>query len=124
MCCARCVVLFLVVGGLSFAASPSLISRAGAAEHAVAMELPAEYRSWFRNPDGSCVQCSNGMVGMHINRPEWTFLLWDTPNGAAVHGGSWPGRVAEYAQRLGMRIFNVTGDSFAGKNQRFFRGLS
>jgi hypothetical protein len=38
----------------------------------------------------NCVQCSNGMVGMHINRPEWTFLLWDTEYGSAVRGGSWP----------------------------------
>src|SRR5688572_26216760 len=65
-----------------------------AEEHAAYMELPPEYRAWFRNPDGSCVQCSNGMVGMHINRPEWTFLLWDTPYGSAVRRGSWPGRVA------------------------------
>jgi hypothetical protein len=34
------------------------------------MELPPEYRAWFKNPDGSCVPCSNGIVGMHINRPE------------------------------------------------------
>ena len=59
------------------------------------------------------MQCSNGMVGMHINRPEWTFLLWDTPYGPAVHGGSWPGRVADYARQRGMKIFNVTGNSFA-----------
>jgi len=83
------------------------------AEHAAAMELPAEYRAWFHNPDGSCVQCSIGMVGMHINRPEWTFVLWDTEYGPAVHGGSWPGRVADYARQRGMRIFNVTGDSYA-----------
>jgi len=83
------------------------------AEHAAYMELPAEYRAWFRNPDGSCVQCSNGMVGMHINRPEWTFLLWNTEYGPAERGGSWPGRVADYARQRGMRIFNVTGNSYA-----------
>jgi hypothetical protein len=60
----------------------------------------------------NCVQCSNGMVGMHINCPEWTFLLWDTPYGAAVHGGSWPGRVSDYARSRGMRIFNVTGSGY------------
>src|SRR5687768_17196650 len=84
-----------------------LVSRSSAASpdrgHAAHMELPAEQREWFKNPDGSCVQCSNGMVGMHINRPEWTFLLWDTPYGTAVRGGSWPGRVADYARRRGMK---------------------
>jgi len=81
--------------------------------HAAYMELPAEYRAWFKNPDGSCVQCSNGMVGMHINRPEWTFLLWDTDEyGKAIRGGSWPGRVADYARARGMKIFNITGDSY------------
>jgi len=88
------------------------------AEHAAYMELPAEYRQWFRNPDGSCVQCSNGMVGMHINRPEWTFLLWDTPYGPAVHGGSWPGRVADYARQRGMHIFNVTGSDYSDTRPR------
>jgi hypothetical protein len=88
-----------------------------AGEHSAYMELPAEYRAWFRNPDGSCVQCSNGMVGMHINRPEWTFLLWDTHYGKAVRGGSWPGRVAEYARQRGMKIFNVTGNSYADTRQ-------
>lgn len=77
------------------------------------MELPAPQREIFRNPDGSCVQCSNGLVGMHINRPAQTFLLWDTEYGPAVHGGSWPGRVADYAKRRGMRIYNVTGNSYA-----------
>jgi hypothetical protein len=60
--------------------------------HATWMELPPDYRAWFKNPDGSCVQCSNGMVGMHINRPEWTFLLWDSPYGAAAP----PPRVVEW----------------------------
>jgi hypothetical protein len=37
---------------------------AARAEHAASMDLPPEYRAWFKNPDGSCVQCSIGMVGM------------------------------------------------------------
>jgi hypothetical protein len=108
----RIVVVFLI--GISYStvvAAADAVSPVG--EHAAAMELPTEYRAWFRNPDGSCVQCSNGMVGMHINRPEWTFLLWDTEYGPAVRGGSWPGRVAGYARQRGMRIFNVTGNGFA-----------
>lgn len=82
------------------------------AEHPASMELPAAYRRWFANPDGSCVQCSLGMVGMWINRPEWTFLLWDTPYGPAERGGSGPSRVARYAAARGMRLFNVTGRGY------------
>jgi hypothetical protein len=77
------------------------------------MEIPAELRAWFRNPDGSCVQCAEGLTGMHNNLPPWTFLLFDTDEyGKAQHGGSYPGRVAAYAKTRGMRIFNVTGNSF------------
>lgn len=76
------------------------------------MEVPAELRAWFRNPDGSCVQCSQGLVGMNGNLPKMTFLLWDTEYGKAEHGGSWPGRVAAYAKQRGMRIFNVTGNGY------------
>jgi hypothetical protein len=106
-----------VAGLLALVVCLSVASFANAdsprAEHATYMELPPEYRAWFRNPDGSCVQCSNGMVGMHINRPEWTFLLWNTDEyGRAERGGSWPGRVAEYARARGMRIFNVTGSRY------------
>lgn len=90
-----------------------LVQAATPTPGAVVMELPDEYRAWFRNPDGSCVQCSNGMVGMQVNRPEWTYLLWDSPYGPAVRGGSWPGRVASYARQRGMKLFNVTGNSFA-----------
>lgn len=90
----------------------SEIGMAFAQEHPTSMELPPEYRRWFVNPDGSCVQCSIGMVGMHINRPEWTFVLWDTEYGPAQRGGSWPGRVERYARERGMRIFNVTGSSY------------
>lgn len=77
------------------------------------MELPADVRKWFDNPDGSCVQCSNGMVGAHNALPEWTYLLWDTEYGRAVRGGSWPSRVADYMRRRGMNGFNVTGKNFA-----------
>lgn len=76
------------------------------------MEVPADLRAWFRNPDGSCVQCSQGLVGMNGNIPSMTFLLWDTEYGKSQHGGSWPGRVAAYAKQRGMRIFNVTGDGY------------
>ena len=89
------------------------------------MELPAEVRAWFRNPDGSCVQCSIGMCGTWCNVPEATTLLWDTPYGKAVRGGSWPGRVADYCQRRKIKVYNVTGDvtwdwmEWAAKTGRF-----
>jgi hypothetical protein len=38
------------------------------------MELPVEVRKWFRNPDGSCVQCSIGMCGTWNNVPAATTL--------------------------------------------------
>ena len=89
------------------------------------MELPAEVRGWFINPDGSCVQCSIGMCGVWNNVPAATTLLWNTEYGPAVRGGSWPSRVAEYCQQRGIRAFNVTGENtwewmeWAAKTGRF-----
>ena len=39
------------------------------------MELPPDVRDWFRNPDGSCVQCSIGMCGVWCNVPAAATLL-------------------------------------------------
>lgn len=75
------------------------------------MELPAEVTGWFRNPDGSCVQCSGGMVGVHNNLLVQSTLLWDTIYGKAERGGSGPGRVSSYARSRGMKIYNVTGEA-------------
>ncbi len=75
------------------------------------MELPPEVREWFRNPDGSCVQCSIGMCGVWCNVPAASTLLWDTPYGKAVRGGSWPDRVADYCERRQIKAFNITGDT-------------
>jgi len=89
------------------------------------MQLPSEVRAWYRNPDGSCVQCSIGMCGVWNNVPAASTLLWDTPYGPAVRGGSWPGRVAEYCDRRGIAAFNVTGSEtwqwmeWAAKTGRF-----
>lgn len=91
----------------------------------ISMELPPSVTGWYRNPDGSCVQCSTGMVGVHNNLPVWSTLLWDTAYGPAVRGGSSPSRVASYARSRGMRIYNVTGAStfawmdWAAKTGRF-----
>lgn len=73
------------------------------------MELPTEVRVLFRNPDGSCVQCSNGMVGAHMNVPSLTLLLWDSQYGPAVRGGSSPSRVENYCNSRQIRVYNVTG---------------
>lgn len=89
------------------------------------MELPEQQRVWYRNPDGSCVQCSNGMVGCWCGIPEFACLLWDTPYGPKVRGGSDPRRVASYARRLNVPIWNVTGEGtfewmrWAGKTGRY-----
>ena len=74
-----------------------LATAAAGAEPANQMHLAPETRAWFRNPDGSCVQCSIGMCGVHCNDPNAATLLWDTEYGRAERGGSWPGRVSQYA---------------------------
>lgn len=73
------------------------------------MALPSEQRQWYRNPDGSCVQCSIGMCGVWQNIPQAYTLLWDTTYGPAVRGGSNPSRVEAYADRRNIPIYNVTG---------------
>jgi len=73
------------------------------------MQLEPDTRAWFRNPDGSCVQCSIGMTGVHCNDLNATSLLWDTPYGKAQRGGSGPSRVANYCNARGIKAWNVTG---------------
>lgn len=75
----------------------------------LAMDIPPELREWYRNPDGSCVQCSLGMCGLDQNVPAAATLLWDTEYGPRERGGSYPERVARYCDRRGIRAFNVTG---------------
>jgi len=74
-----------------------------------AMQLEPETRAWFRNPDGSCVQCSIGMAGVHCNDRNAASLLWDTEFGKAQRGGSYPSRVAAYCSARGIKAYNVTG---------------
>lgn len=89
------------------------------------MEVPAEVRAWFRNPDGSCVQCSLGLAGIWNNVPAATTLLWDTIYGPRVRGGSGPSRVEDYCERRKIPAWNVTGDEtfawmeWAAKTGRF-----
>lgn len=75
------------------------------------MMLSPESRAWFRNPDGSCVQCSIGMAGVHCNDLNAALLLWDSPFGPKERGGSWPSRVANYCNRRGIKAWNVTGNT-------------
>lgn len=74
-------------------------------------DFPPEVRQWFRNPDGSCVQCSIGMCGVWQNVPEASTLLWDTEYGPRVRGGSNPSRVEAYADRRHIPMWNVTGSN-------------
>jgi hypothetical protein len=73
--------------------------------------VPAEIRGWYRNPDGSCVQCSIGMSGVQQSNPNAATLLWDSEYGSKERGGSGPGRVASYAKKRGLQLWNVTGAS-------------
>lgn len=74
------------------------------------LNFPKEVRGWFRNPDGSCVQCSIGMCGVWQNVPQATTLLWDTEYGPRVRGGSNPSRVEDYCDRRQIPAYNVTGE--------------
>lgn len=75
------------------------------------MQLPSDVRGWYRNPDGSCVQCSIGMLGINQNVPEAYTLLWDSPHGQKVRGGSGPQRVENYSNARQIPVFNVTGQN-------------
>lgn len=75
------------------------------------LQFPAEVRAWYRNPDGSCVQCSIGMCGVWQNCPQASTLLWDSDYGPRVRGGSWPSRVEEYSDRRKIPCYNVTGSN-------------
>lgn len=73
------------------------------------LQWPADERAWFRNPDGSCVQCSIGMCGVWQNCPQATTLLWDTSYGPRVRGGSNPSRVEAYCDRRQIPAWSITG---------------
>ena len=97
-------ILLLGVTALSAAAAEPTDSR-------MAVDLPSELRQWFRNPDGSCVQCSIGMCGVDQNVPAAATLLWDTEYGSRERGGSGPSRVAGYCRERNIRVYNITGQS-------------
>lgn len=72
-------------------------------------DLPEEQRVRFRNPDGSCVQCSIGMLGVHADVAAAEFLLWQSKYGPAVRGGSYPERVRHYCEARNIPAWIVTG---------------
>jgi hypothetical protein len=76
----------------------------------LALHVPQEILQKFRNPDGSCVQCSIGMDGTDQNVPSAAYLLWDSEFGKKVRGGSSPSRVASYCRERGIRVYNITGE--------------
>src|ERR1044071_4300989 len=76
------------------------------------MSLPKETLAWFRNPDGSCVQCSGGMIGAQRGDYAQATLLFDSEYGPAERGGAGPDRVARYCRQRGIEIYNITGRSF------------
>ena len=90
-------------------AYPALAADPEPADPRLVLDLPAEQRAWFRNPDGSCVQCSIGMCGLDQNVPAAATLLWDTDYGPRERGGSGPSRVAAYCQRRQIKVYNITG---------------
>jgi hypothetical protein len=79
------------------------------ADPRLSFDVPREIRERYRNPDGSCVQCSIGMCGVDQHVPAAATLLWKTEYGPAERGGSGPDRVATYARTRGMKVHNVTG---------------
>lgn len=88
------------------------------------MRMPKDTFKDYRNPDGSCVQCSIGMVGTWMNVPAAANLLWRTEYGPAVRGGSHPGRVRSYCDARNIAIWNITGSEtmawmeWAARNRR------
>jgi len=86
----------------------------------LAVDLPVEIRANYRNPDGSCVQCSIGMCGNDQNVIAAERLLNDfdrngdgkiSSDERKVRGGSGPSRVAGYARQRNLKIYNVTGSA-------------
>ena len=101
-----CAVALALFASLGFAAEPQ-----PPVNVPYKMEMPPEVRVWYRNPDGSCVQCSIGMCGIWQNYPQAYTLLWDTEYGPKVRGGSYPSRVEWYAKKRSIPVYNVTGSA-------------
>ena len=56
---------------LILAASVSIGARAQPPDNAThTTQVPADVRSWYRNPDGLCVQCPIGICGVWQSLPQ------------------------------------------------------
>jgi hypothetical protein len=122
LCAIICVFLLFSINGkanrildkvakLSIVFAMCLCGSSYANEPVNMMDLSPPTRSWFRNPDGSCVQCSIGMAGVWCNDLNAASLLWDTRFGHAERGGSWPSRTEKYFDVRGIKAWSISGDS-------------
>jgi len=75
--------------------------------------VPASQRVRFRNPDGSCVQCSIAIAGVHHINANAESLLWNSDYGPAVRGGSGSERVKAYAASRGLDAWVITENTQA-----------
>lgn len=100
----------IAMAAISVARGQATASYAWDDQH-LSLHVPQEVLQKFRNPDGSCVQCSNSMTGTDQNVGAFAYLLWDSEYGSKVRGGSSPSRVERYAKERNVRIYNVTGKS-------------
>jgi hypothetical protein len=73
------------------------------------MDLPLQTQKYYLNISGDCVQDSLGMVGAYHCDFNVACLVSDSPYGRAEMGGSTPSRVASYAKKRGISLYNVTG---------------
>jgi len=78
----------------------------------LAVDLPEDVRARFKNPDGSCVQCSIGILGADQNVRPAELLLWDSVYGRAVRGGAGASRVREYCAERGIEAWIIEGDTW------------
>lgn len=76
--------------------------------------VPEQERLRMRNRDGSCVQCSIAIAGIHHANANAEVLLFDSEFGPPVRGGSWSGRVAQFAKSRGLEIWQIEGDETIG----------
>lgn len=94
---------------IAFALLSICCTRTFADEPIQIMKLSVETRNTYYNTDGSCVQCSIGMVGCHCNDLNAAYVLFDSEFGPAERGGSNPSRVEAYCNRRGIKALSITG---------------
>lgn len=99
-----------IARGIGAGASVAAINQQPQAElYTSSMMLSSESVCWYYNTDGSCVQCSFGMCGVHCKDLNAACILFESPYGKAERGGGWPSRTAGYCDKRGIKAWNVTG---------------